>query len=210
MKRFFDITAAVAGLLVLLPLLIVAGALIKADGGPVFFRQARVGCRGVVFYIFKFRSMVPDAEKLGSLVTAQYDPRITRIGRFLRSTKLDELPQLLNVIRGDISLVGPRPEVPYYVEMWPEDARREILSVRPGITDYATLFYNDEQAVLAETDDPELSYVEEILPHKLAMYKKYVRERSFWLDFRILVATLLKMAGAEPDRLVPEMRCSSR
>jgi len=208
MKRAFDVLAAVAGLAVLLPLFIVAGALIKADGGPVFFRQARVGWKGSIFYIFKFRSMVPDAEKLGSLVTAQYDPRITRVGRFLRRTKLDELPQLLNVIKGDMSLVGPRPEVPYYVEMWPEDARREILSVRPGVTDYATLFYNDEQAVLAETDDPERAYVKEILPHKLALYKKYVRERSFWLDFRILVATLLKMAGASPDRLVPKMRFS--
>lgn len=210
MKRVFDIAAAVAGLAVLSPLLIVLGVLIKADGGPVFFRQPRVGCKGVVFYIFKFRSMVPDAERLGSLVTAQYDSRITRVGRFLRKTKLDELPQLLNVIRGDMSLVGPRPEVPYYVEMWPEDARREILSVRPGITDYATLFYNDEQAVLAEADDPECAYVEEILPHKLALYKKYVRERSFGLDFRILLATVIKMAGARPDRLVPEMQFSDR
>lgn len=205
-KRSFDLIIALAGLVLLAPLLIIVCVLVKTDGGPVFFRQARVGYRGDPFHILKFRSMVFGAEKMGSLVTAQYDPRITRVGQFMRKTKLDELPQLLNVVMGDMSLVGPRPEVPYYVALWPEKIRQKVLSVKPGITDYATLFYHDEQAVLAGADDPEQTYINEIMPHKLALNREYVHDQNFWLDFRILVATLLKMVGARPDILVPEMR----
>ncbi|MCK5509607.1 MAG: sugar transferase [Desulfobacterales bacterium] len=137
--------------------------------------------------------MVIDADKTGAKVTASHDSRITRIGSLLRKTKIDELPQLFNVLTGDISLVGPRPEVPYYVSKW-SDARKEtIFSVKPGITDYATLYYNDEQAVLAKAEDPEKAYLKEVMPHKLRMYEQYVNDQNFWLDIRIILATLLKM-----------------
>ncbi len=151
----------------------------------------------MVFNVYKFRSMVIDADKLGAKVTASHDPRITRVGRLLRKTKIDELPQLFNVLMGDISLVGPRPEVPYYVSKWSDDCKETVLSVKPGITDYATLYYNDEQAVLAEANDPEKTYLEEVMPHKLKMYGRYVKDQNFWLDIRIILATLLKMIGID-------------
>ena len=184
------------------------GLIIRSDGGPAFFRQVRVGKAGRFFRIFKFRTMVVDAEKLGTQVTSEHDPRITRIGRILRKTKLDELPQLLNVFVGDMSLVGPRPEVPYYVARWPEEDRKVILSVKPGITDYATLFYNDEQAVLAKTDDPKEAYMKKVMPHKLEMYMRYVGDQNFCLDLRLILATLRKMAGLNVKILnVLRFRC---
>jgi lipopolysaccharide/colanic/teichoic acid biosynthesis glycosyltransferase len=192
-KRIFDVVCSFAGLAVLAPLFAVTAVLVKSDGGPVFFRQLRVGYMGKLFYIVKFRSMVPGAENMGAQVTGGHDPRITRVGRVLRKTKLDELPQLFNVAVGDMSLVGPRPEVPYYAGMWPPEVRQKVLSVKPGITDYATLYYHDEQAVLAGADDVENVYINEILPHKLALYQQYVKEHSFWIDLRILAATLLKI-----------------
>ncbi|CCK78975.1 sugar transferase [Desulfobacula toluolica] len=195
MKRFFDFMSSLMGLIFLLPVFIVVVWVIKKDKGPVFFQQQRVGKYGKIFNIYKFRSMIIDADKLGAKVTASYDLRITRIGKLLRKTKIDELPQLFNVLMGDISLVGPRPEVPYYVAKWPDACKKTILSVKPGITDYATLYYNDEQAVLAKADDPEKAYLNEVMPHKLEMYKQYVKEQSFWLDIRIILATLLKMVG---------------
>jgi len=139
--------------------------------------------------------MVVDAERLGNQVTASHDPRITAVGRVLRQTKLDELPQLLNVFAGDMSIVGPRPEVPYYVEKWSDDDRRVVLSVKPGITDYATLFYHDEQAVLAEAGNAEKVYVEVVLPHKLEMAKRYARERNFGVDLWLVLATIWKIVG---------------
>ena len=173
----------------------------------LFFQQQRVGKLGVIFNVYKFRSMVIDADKLGAKVTASHDSRITPIGRLLRKTKIDELPQLFNVLMGDISLVGPRPEVPYYVSKWPDACKETVLSVRPGITDYATLYYNDEQAVLAKADDPEKAYLEEVMPHKLKMYGQYVKDQSFWLDIRIVFATLLKMVGANSyKRFFDEMK----
>lgn len=205
MKRFFDITIAFTGLVFLLPLMIVVGILVKSDGGPVFFRQLRVGLGGRHFHIFKFRSMVLNAEKFGSLVTAQNDPRITTVGRFLRITKLDELPQLLNVITGDMSLVGPRPEVPFYVRLWPVRDRNLILSIKPGITDFATLLYDNEQALLAHTVDHERLYIEKILPHKLYLYNKYIHKQSCKLDFFIIVATLMKIIRICPGKLVFKM-----
>lgn len=189
-----------------MPVFIVCGAMIRLDGGPAFFRQIRVGKEGRLFRIFKFRTMVVDADKMGVQVTAEHDPRITRVGRMIRKTKLDELPQLFNVFLGDMSMVGPRPEVPYYVEKWPDEARRMVLSVRPGITDYATLFYNDEQAVLGQTDDPEKMYLEKVMPHKLQMYVRYVEEHNFWLDLRLILATLGRMAGLDVSFLVPELK----
>ena len=202
MKRLFDLFFSSLGLLVLSPVLLVLYVLIRSDGGPAFFCQQRMGYQGRIFYVFKLRSMVVNADKMGSQVTAASDPRITRIGSFLRKTKLDELPQLVNVLRGDMSLVGPRPEVPYYVQKWPDADRELILSVQPGITDYATLYYSDEQAVLAQAEDREKAYLEDVLPHKLSLYRQYVRDQSLWLDFRLIIATLLKMLGIKPDVLI--------
>lgn len=195
MKRCFDFVLSLMGLIALLPVFIVVAWVVKKDGGPVFYRQQRVGKYGTLFNIYKFRSMVIDADKTGAKVTASHDPRITRIGSLLRKTKIDELPQLFNVLTGDISLVGPRPEVPYYVSKWPDACKKIILSVKPGITDYATLYYNDEQAVLAKAEDPEKAYLKEVMPHKLRMYEQYVNDQNFWLDIRIILATLLKMVG---------------
>jgi len=189
------------GLIFLAPLFFIIAVMIRVDDGPVFFRQERVGWRGRIFRIYKFRSMVVNAEKLGASVTAEHDPRITRIGRWLRKTKLDELPQLLSVFCGDMSIVGPRPEVPYYVSLWSEADRNLVLSVNPGITDYATLYYHDEQALLAKADNPEKIYVEEVMPHKLEMYKNYVKDSNFWLDIKIILATLGEIIGLSSERL---------
>ena len=206
LKRIFDFLAALLGLILLSPLFVITSLLIKTDKGPVLFKQPRAGRNGKVFNIYKFRSMVPDAHKLGAMVTAEHDPRITKVGKILRKTKLDELPQLFNVLKGDMSLVGPRPEVPYYVNQWPEQDRNILLSVRPGITDYATFLYNDEQAELAKADDPERAYITEVMPHKLYLYRQYVQDRGFWLDIRILMGTLLKMIGFKPEFLIPELK----
>jgi lipopolysaccharide/colanic/teichoic acid biosynthesis glycosyltransferase len=195
LKRILDVTFSLWVLIVLFPALIIIGALLKLAGGPAIFRQERVGRDGTSFWIYKFRSMVVGADKKGAPVTAENDPRITPLGRWLRKTKIDELPELFNVLRGDMSIVGPRPEVPAYVALWPEDDRKTILSVRPGITDYATLYYHDEQAVLGGSDNPEKSYLEHIMPHKVLLYKRYLIDNNLGLDFRIVLATLARMAG---------------
>jgi lipopolysaccharide/colanic/teichoic acid biosynthesis glycosyltransferase len=155
----------------------------------VLFRQVRIGRHGVPFDIYKFRTMA-DRPDGGRQLTVGQDPRVTRAGRFLRHYKLDELPQLLNVLEGTMSLVGPRPEVPRYVECYPPAARRTVLSIRPGITDLAAILYRDESAILGQAQDPERAYVDTILPVKLEYYQRYVRERSFWLDLRIIFRTL--------------------
>lgn len=189
-KRLFDLVASALGLLVLAPLMLAIAVWIKWDSpGPVLFRQKRVGRAGVIFDILKFRSMAVQARP-GPLLTVGDDARITRAGRFLRRHKLDELPQLINVLRGDMSLVGPRPEVPRYVACYPPDVRTLVLSVRPGLTDWASIYYRDESAILAKSSDPERTYLDAILPAKLAYYVRYVRERSFWTDLRILYSTL--------------------
>ena len=157
LKRILDVVFSLSALIIMFPALIIIGGLLRLDGGPAIFRQERVGRGGTPFRIFKFRSMVVGAEKLGAAVTAENDPRITPLGKWLRKTKIDELPEFFNVLKGDMSIVGPRPEVAAYVTLWPEDDRKTILSVRPGITDYATLYYHDEQAVLSASDDPEKS-----------------------------------------------------
>lgn len=162
--------------------------------GPVFYRQQRVGRGFQPFRIFKFRTMVVDAPLRGGQITSGHnDPRITRIGRFLRKWKLDELPQLFNVVQGDMSLVGPRPEVPRYVEMFRTEYT-DILRVRPGITDLASIKYRDEASLLSLSNDPERTYVDEILPAKLALAREYVARASFGLDLRILVLTALQVA----------------
>lgn len=187
-KRAFDVASSAIGLVVLSPVFLGVAAAIKlTDGGPVFFRQERVGMGGQVFRIHKFRSMRVANE--GALVTSANDSRITRVGAFLRRSKLDELPQLIDVLVGDMSVVGPRPEVPRYVELWGEEARREILSVRPGITDPAAIAFRNEQDELAAADDPERHYVEVILPKKVAMYRDYVQHRSFAGDLAVIART---------------------
>jgi lipopolysaccharide/colanic/teichoic acid biosynthesis glycosyltransferase len=193
MKRTFDLIMSFIALLLLFPLITVVAALLKLDGGPVIFVQERVGLRGKRFRIFKFRSMVVEESKHGLQVTAENDPRITSFGRLLRKSKFDELPQLFNVLKGDMSLVGPRPEIPRYVALWPEEDRKKILSIRPGLTDYATLYYHDEQAVLARTKDLEKAYVQDIVPHKLEIYRDYIKCQNFGLDIRLVLATLARM-----------------
>ena len=189
LKRLFDMAASGIGLLLLAPLLLVLAAWIKCDSaGPVFFLQERVGLCGKLFRIIKFRSM--RQHHAGPQITVGEDARITRSGRFIRAYKLDELPQLINVLLGDMSLVGPRPEVPRYVALYPADVRAEVLSVRPGITDLASVQYRSESTLLAQSSNPEQTYVDTILPAKLALCRQYVRERSFWLDLRIIGMTL--------------------
>jgi lipopolysaccharide/colanic/teichoic acid biosynthesis glycosyltransferase len=197
-KRVFDVLAAGAGLLLLAPLLLLVALWIRLDSpGPVLFRQQRVGRHGVRFEILKFRTMVdrPPGAHAGRLLTVGRDPRITRAGRFLRDSKLDELPQLINVLQGTMSLVGPRPEVPRYVACYPPAVRSTVLSVAPGITDLASILYKEESELLGRAADPERTYVETILPVKLAYYQRYVLERSFWLDLRIIARTLAAVLG---------------
>ena len=190
-KRLFDLLFALAGMLLLLPLFAVVAVWIKCDSkGPVFFRQERVGRFGRPFRIFKFRSMCLDAEAKGRQITVGADPRITASGRFLRKSKLDELPQLLNVIAGEMSLVGPRPEVPRYVALYPSAVRARVLSVAPGITDFASIEFKDENSILGRAKDPDLAYINEIMPIKLAFYERYVSERSLWVDFILILRTL--------------------
>jgi lipopolysaccharide/colanic/teichoic acid biosynthesis glycosyltransferase len=189
-KRMFDLVCSLAGLLALSPVFLAAAILIACDSrGPVFFLQERVGRHGKPFLIYKFRTMRVGAEAGGQL-TVGSDARVTRIGRFLRRYKIDELPQLLNVVRGEMSLVGPRPEVRRYVDCYPRPLRDTVLSVPPGITDWASIAFRDENAILARARDPERSYVEEIMPIKLEFYVRYVRERDFFTDLKIILLTL--------------------
>lgn len=195
LKRSFDLLAAAIGLLVLAPLLLCIAAWIKLSSpGPVLFRQERVGRYGRPFYLHKFRTMKVDAER-GQQITVAGDRRITRGGTVLRKYKLDELPQLIDVWKGDMSLVGPRPEVPQYVAHYPPQVREIVLSVRPGITDEASIEFSSESDVLAAAADPERAYVEEILPRKLDLYVHYVRNRSFGGDLRIVARTVWKIAA---------------
>jgi len=190
-KRLFDLAFTLPGLVLLSPLFAAIAVWIKWDSpGPVFFRQTRVGRGGRPFCIVKFRTMVADAEALGDKVTAGGDPRITRAGAFLRRYKLDELPQLINVVKGEMSLVGPRPEVPEYVAHYPEAVRAKVLSVPPGITDRASLEFRSENELLAGAADPHAYYVSEILPRKLAYYEAYADHRSLWGDLKLVLRTL--------------------
>jgi lipopolysaccharide/colanic/teichoic acid biosynthesis glycosyltransferase len=192
-KRGFDLVMAVAGLLVAAPLLAVAAVAIRLESaGPVLFSQERVGRNFRPFRIYKLRTMTARQSGRALLITARGDPRVTFVGRFLRKSKIDEVPQLFNVLIGDMSLVGPRPEVSTYVEMFREDYR-EILTVRPGITDIASIEYRDEETLLSAASDPEQEYAERILPAKIEMAKEYVRRSSFIFDLRLIVKTLLKV-----------------
>ena len=191
-KRVFDWVMSSLGLLVLAPVLLLIALAVKLDSpGPVFFRQERVGRHGVPFHIHKFRTMRHAPVGQGLQITVGADARITRVGHFLRASKLDELPQLLDVWWGDMSLVGPRPEVPRYVAVYPAELKAKVLSVRPGITDIASIEYRDESAVLARAADPEHAYIHEVLPHKLALAARYVDQASVWLDVCLIWRTLV-------------------
>jgi lipopolysaccharide/colanic/teichoic acid biosynthesis glycosyltransferase len=189
-KRCFDVFWAVLGLAVLaLPLLVIAGLVKAQDGGPVFFRQWRVGYRGRMFQLWKYRTMVVDAARRGLELTPAPDPRVTPIGGWLRRFKLDELPQLLNVLAGDMSLVGPRPEVPRYVALY-SAAQRRVLDLVPGMTDEASLRYRDEGALLAERPNPEQVYVHVIMPNKIRLSLAYAARATRWTDVLVILATI--------------------
>lgn len=195
-QRLFDIGFAALALVLLCPLLLALALWVRLDSpGPVLFRQHRVGRGGRLFVIYKFRTMQTDAETAGLPLTVGADARITRAGAWLRRSKVDELPQFLNVLRGDMSVVGPRPEVPRYVAQYPADMRQTVLSVRPGITDLASIAFRNENELLACSTDPERTYVEQILPTKLRYAQQYVRTRSLWLDLRIIAWTVQAVLG---------------
>lgn len=196
MKRTFDIVMAAAGLILLSPLLLLAALWIKADSrGPVFFRQERIGKGFRPFLIYKFRTMVESAPGEGNPITYGNDSRITRAGRMLRKTKLDELPQLLNVLKGEMTFVGPRPEVPQFVQMFRQDYE-EILKVRPGITDLASLKYRNEAEILGRAADPRQEYIACVLPDKINLGKQYVRSSSLGFDLRLIFKTVFKLIAA--------------
>ena len=189
-KRWFDLALAIPGFFLLAPLFYLVALMIKLDSpGPVFFRQVRVGCGGKTFRLVKFRTMRVDAEKLGSQLTVGQDPRITRLGAILRKTKIDEFPQLFNVLTGDMSLVGPRPEVPRYVSLY-TTLQRRVLELLPGITDPASLKYRDENDVLARAADPERCYLETIMPDKIEINLAYARQATVGSDWQVVMATI--------------------
>ena len=193
LKRTFDFIASGLGLLVLFPLLAAIAIWIKLDSpGPVFFRQERVGRYGVPFRIHKFRTMKVDAEKAGRL-TVGSDSRVTKSGHLLRKLKLDELPQLIDVFFGQMSLVGPRPEVQEFIDCYPDDVRTKVLSVRPGITDKASIEMVDENEILAKYDDPRAAYIDVILPIKQRFYVDYVDNQSLFLDVSLIFKTFFKI-----------------
>lgn len=193
-KRLFDLVGAAVALLLLSPLLLAAALAVKLDSpGPVFFRQQRVGRGGMLFRIHKFRTMRAGAP--GLQITVGDDPRITRVGRWLRRTRVDELPQFIDVLQGTMSLVGPRPEVPRYVEFYPPELRERVLSVRPGITDPVSLAYADESELLARAADPEREYVEVLLPRKLQAAAAYAERATLWTDLSVLLRSVGVLLG---------------
>ena len=192
LKRIFDIILSLFGLIILLPFMLIIAILIKLDSkGPVFFKQVRVTKNAREFKIFKYRTMRVGSDKY-SQITVGKDNRITKIGVFLRKYKLDEIPQLINVLLGDMSLVGPRPEVPKYVALYTE-GQKEILKVRAGITDYASIEFSDENDLLASEEDPEKAYIEKIMPKKIELNKKYLSEISILTDIKIILLTIKKI-----------------
>jgi lipopolysaccharide/colanic/teichoic acid biosynthesis glycosyltransferase len=192
-KRTLDLVGAGAGVMVLSPLFVVIALLVRAeDGGPVFFRQKRVGFRGHLFSIWKFRTMVPEAELRGLPLTVGMDVRVTRVGAWLRRLRLDELPQLFNVLAGEMTLVGPRPEVPRYVASYDSEQRR-VLELVPGLTDEASIQYFDESAMLATTANPEQMYLDQIIPKKIRLSLDYAAHATVWTDLRLLLATIRRL-----------------
>ena len=203
LKRVFDIIASFCGIIILFPLIIIVSILIKITSkGPVLFKQIRVTKNGKLFKIYKFRTMRENSEG-NKQITVGKDNRITGIGHILRKTKLDELPQLFNVLKGEMSLVGPRPEVPKYVELY-TDEQIEILKVPAGITDYASIYFSNESELLGEVENPEEFYIKKIMPYKIELNKKYINEIGIMTDIKIIILTILKILGLiklEPKEL---------
>lgn len=192
-KRIFDIIFSLLGILILLPVFMLLALLIKLESkGPVIFKQPRVGINNKDFVLYKFRSMYTDAEKRGQLTIGMRDPRITRMGFVLRKYKLDELPQLYNVLNGSMSFVGPRPEVRRYVDLYTPD-QLQVLQVKPGITDYASLKYFKENEILGQSDNPEHDYIHLIMPEKLELNRQYIQNQSLLTDVRLIFATVFKI-----------------
>jgi len=192
-KRTFDVVACVAAVVILCPLWLCIGLLVACGSkGGALYRQTRVGRDGKEFKLLKFRTMRQDADKIGGLITVGEDARVTRIGRFLRKYKIDELPQFLNIIAGDMSIVGPRPEVPKYVALY-DERQRQVLSVRPGLTDYASIEYISENELLAHSSNPDRTYIEEIMPAKLELNLKYIENQSVSEDLRLICKTLFSI-----------------
>lgn len=195
MKRSFDIVFSLIGLILLMPLFFVVAILIKlSSSGPIFYLQTRVGLNGNDFKLYKFRTMTVDADKKGLLTVGGRDPRVTSIGYYLRKFKIDELPQLLNVLFGSMSFVGPRPEVRKYVDMYTEE-QKNVLSIKPGITDYASLEYFNENDLLSRSENPEQVYIQEVMPAKLKLNLKYMREAGFFTDLKIIFRTLARIVS---------------
>jgi lipopolysaccharide/colanic/teichoic acid biosynthesis glycosyltransferase len=193
-KRLFDILFSIIGLILLSPVFLFIACLIKTDSpGPVFFRQKRVGLNEEPFFIHKFRTMSNEAEKKGLKITVGADPRITRTGHMLRKYKLDEFPQLIDVLIGKMSIVGPRPEVPVYVEKYPADLRKKIFTMKPGITDWASVKFKNENEILSRSNDPEKAYIEEVLPIKLSYYENYFNKASLKTDLEIIFLTVFEI-----------------
>ena len=191
-KRIFDFNCSFLGIIILSPLLIFIALWIKFDSkGSVFFKQKRVGQYGKIIDVYKFRSMVNDAESLGLKITVGQDPRITRSGYYIRKSKIDELAQLFNVLNGSMSLVGPRPEVQEYIDVYPEDIKNLVLSVKPGITDFASIEFKDENNLLKGAIDPHQTYINDILPIKQKYYLQYVEQKSIWLDIKLIFQTII-------------------
>jgi len=192
-KRAFDILFSALALAILSPIFFIIALLIKIeDGGPILFIQKRIGYRGRPFFMYKFRTMIVDAEKKGNLLTVGGDPRITKVGSFLRRFKLDELPQLINVLRGEMSLVGPRPEVEKYVNLYTPE-QKEVLNIYPGITDPASIEYVNESKLLAQSSDPEELYIEKIMPEKIRLNLEYAKQASCWTDFLVIAKTVARI-----------------
>lgn len=203
LKRLFDIVASFCGIVILFPLIVIVSILIKLTSkGPVLFKQIRVTKNGKLFKIYKFRTMRENSEG-NKQITVGNDSRITGIGHILRKTKLDELPQLFNVLKGEMSLVGPRPEVPKYVELYTKE-QREILKVSAGITDYASIYFSNESELLGEAENPEEFYIKKIMPYKIELNKKYIKEIGIVTDIKLIILTILKILGLvklEPKEL---------
>ena len=192
-KRIFDLVLLLVSLLILSPFLALAALFIKMESkGPILYRQLRVGLNEKPFYIYKFRTMVVGADREGLQVTSASDPRLTRVGRLLRKLKLDEMPQLLNVLKGEMSLVGPRPEVPKYVKLY-TDEQKKILTVKPGMTDPATVYFRNEEELLAQADDKESFYVNEVMPVKMRLYLRYIENRSLLYDIKLIFLEILAL-----------------
>lgn len=192
-KRLFDIITSIIGIIILSPILLLISLLIIFESGfPILYKQKRVGKENKDFFLLKFRSMNKGADKKGLLTIGEKDSRITRVGYYLRKYKLDELPQLLNVLTGNMSIVGPRPEVRKYVDLY-SDEQKKVLSVKPGITDYASMEYTNENEILAKSTEPEQLYIEEVMPKKLFLNQKYIQEMGLMTDIKIVFRTISKI-----------------